>query len=65
MVIFQVIIILTRYKLMQVLAVEVYYPDGSGWAKMAYLGWKTLGMNYLRSLNQYANGELRVLGRRS
>jgi putative ABC transport system permease protein len=37
-------------------------PDGSGWAKMAYLGWKTIGMNYLRSLNQYANGELSGLG---
>jgi hypothetical protein len=33
-------------------------PDGSGWAKMAYLGWKTLGMNYLRSLNLYANKDL-------
>jgi putative ABC transport system permease protein len=35
---------------------------GSGWGKMAFLGWKTLGMNYLRSLNQYANGEVGMLG---
>jgi putative ABC transport system permease protein len=40
----------------------MFNPDGSGWAKMAYLGWKTIGMNYLRSLNQYANGELSGLG---
>jgi putative ABC transport system permease protein len=36
--------------------------EGSGWAKMAFLGWKTIGMNYLRSLNQYANGELGIMG---
>jgi putative ABC transport system permease protein len=35
---------------------------GSGWAKMSFLGWKTIGMNYLRSLNQYANGDLDFFG---
>jgi putative ABC transport system permease protein len=36
--------------------------DGSGWGKMAYLGWKTLSMNYLQSLNQLARSESGGMG---